>query len=179
MQRTDRVPLIVSLAALPVAAAMLYGLTSIFGAPAIGLKCSRRDGRAQCEVQQSRLLGIAGNGVHVIPESDIGGATTLRPAGGAGRRAGGYTMVLDLKAGTDRRYPVLSGRSFDAVEASTRRLNGYLADPGATSIELREDLGSSLVIPMIPVVLAGLIAALASLGRRQRDPTAPQASPRH
>jgi hypothetical protein len=166
-----------SLAALPFAAAMLYGLTSLFGPPAIGLKCSRLEGRAQCEVQQSRFLGIAGNTVYVIPESEIGGATTLRAAGGAGRRGGGYTMVLDLRSGAYRRYPVLSGQSFDSVEASTRALNGYLADPGATSLELRESLGSALVMPLIPVVLVGLIAALANLARR-RHSTAAEAAPR-
>jgi len=38
VQRTNRFLLIVALAALPFAAAMVYGLTAVFGAPAIGVK---------------------------------------------------------------------------------------------------------------------------------------------
>ena len=173
MQRTNRFLLIVALAALPFAAAMVYGLTAVFGAPAIGVKCSRLDGLAQCEVQQSAFFGLAGNSVRVIPESEIAGARTARPAGGAGRRGGGYTLLLDLKSGRYRYYPVLSGQSFDAVEADSRKLTSYLTDPRATSIELRENLRLSVLTPLFSVVLVLGIAAVAGLAGRRRDSSQP------
>ncbi|HEY2275533.1 MAG TPA: hypothetical protein VGH61_08530 [Steroidobacteraceae bacterium] len=145
---------------------MIYALTSVFGAPSIGLKCSRLEGRALCQVQQSSLFGIGGNS-GLIPESEIVRARAERPAGGGGRRGGSYRLLLDLKSG-GYPYPVLSDQSFGVVQAQADRLNGYLADPRATAIELRERLWLSVLVPFAPIALVLGICGVATLVRRRR-----------
>jgi hypothetical protein len=171
MQRSGKFLAVMALAALPLAALLIFGLTTVFGAPSIGVKCSRLGGPARCEVQQSAFFGIAGNSVYVIPESEIAGARAERPAGGAGRRGGGYRLLLDFKSG-GYPYPVLSDPSFDAVEADARRLNRYLADPTAAPIELRERLWLSALVPLIPLALVLGIFGIAALVRQRRKAAA-------
>jgi hypothetical protein len=168
VQRSGRFLVILALAAPPFAVLMIYALTSVFGAPSIGLKCSRLAGRALCEVQQSGFFGIAGNSGHVIPESEIVRARTERPVGGAGHRGGSFRLLLDLKSG-GYPYPVLSDQSFGVVQAEADRLNGYLADPTAAGIELRERLWLSVLVPFAPVVLVLGIFGIAALVKRRRS----------
>jgi hypothetical protein len=153
---------------------MIYALTSVFGAPSIGLKCSRLEGRALCQVQQSSFFGIAGNS-GLIPESEIVRARVERPAGGAGRRGGSYRLLLDLRSG-GYPYPVLSDQSFGVVQAQADRLNGYLADPRATAIELRERLWLSVLVPFAPIALVLGILGVATLVRRRRNAGAADAA---
>ena len=158
-----------ALLALPLAAAVILLLTAVFGAPSIGLKCWRHDGDRQCAIRQSRFFGLAGNGTVLIPESDIERAVTLRPTHGVGSRGGcDYTVSLELRSGPYRHYPVLSGPWFEATDASTRRLNAYLGDASASSIELHEELWASVLTPFIPVALVTIVALAAAGWRRQR-----------
>jgi hypothetical protein len=166
MSRSGRFLLILALALPPFALLMIYALTSLFGAPSIGLKCSRQGGRALCEVEQSGFLGIAGNSGYVIPESEIVRARAGRPVGGAGR-GGGSRLLLDLKSG-GYPYPVLSDPSPGVVEAQADRFNGYLADPAATAIELRERLWLSVLAPFAPLALVSGIFGIALLVRRRQ-----------
>lgn len=168
MQRSGKFLLILAIAVPLFAVLSIYGLTSLFGTPPIGLKCSRLAGRAQCEVQESIFLGIAGNSGYVIPESEIVRARTERPVGGAGRRGGSYRLLLDLKSG-GYPYPVLSDQSFGVVQAQADRLNAYLADPTATSIELRERLWLSVLVPLAPIALVLGISGVAFLVKRRRN----------
>ena len=148
-------------------------MTSAFGAPPIGLKCSRLEGRALCEVQQSSFLGIAGNSGYVIPESEIVRARAQRPA--AGHRGGSYRLLLDLKSG-GYPYPVLGDQSFAVVQTQADRLNGYLADPRASAIELRERLWLSVLVPFAPVALVLGIFGVATLVRKRRNASAADAA---
>jgi hypothetical protein len=155
--------LALGLAAIPFGVALIFLLTAVFGAPSIGVKCWRRDGDRQCAVLQSRFFGVLGNNTVLIPESNIAGAVTLRPVHGVGSRgSGSYTVSLELKAGPYRHYPVLSGQLFQATDASTRKLNGYFADPSASSIELREEMWASVLMPFIPVALVAVVAIVAA-----------------
>jgi hypothetical protein len=167
MQRSGKVLLILALALPPFAVLMIYALTSVFGAPSIGLSCSRLEGRALCEVQQSSFFGLLGNSVQVIPESEIAGARVERPLGGGGRRGGGYRLLLDLKS-RGYPYPVLSDPSFDAVDAEARRVNAYLSDPTATAIELQERLWLSALVPLAPLALGVGVVGVATLVKRRR-----------
>jgi hypothetical protein len=160
-----------ALGAIPFGVALVLLLTAVFGAPSIGLKCWRRDADRQCAILQSRFFGLLGNSTVLIPESEIEGAVTLRPVHGVGSRgSGSYTVSLELKSGPYRHYPVLSGRLFEATDASTRKLNAYLADPAARSIELHENMSSSLLVPLVPVALAALVAFWATRWRQRPDP---------
>jgi len=62
----------------------------------------------------------------------------------------------------------LSGQLFEATDASTRKLNAYLADPGASSIELRENMWASVLVPFVPVALVTIVGLAAVRWRRQR-----------
>jgi hypothetical protein len=159
--------LTLGLGAIPFGVALIFLLTTVFGAPSVGVKCWRRDGDRQCAVLQSRFFGLIGNSTVLIPESDIERAVTLQPVHGVGSRgSGSYTVSLELKRGPYRHYPVLSGQFFDATDASTRRLNAYFADPSARSIELHERTWASVLIPFIPVALV-TVALAAAAGRRR------------
>ena len=157
-----------ALLALPFGVATILLLTAVFGAPSVGLDCWRRDGDRQCAIRQSRFFGLAGNSTVLIPESNIEGAVTLRPTHGVGSRGGGsYSVSLELRSGPYRHYPVLSGQLFEATDASTRKLNAYLADPGASSIELRENMWASVLVPFIPVALVTIVGLIAAGWRRR------------
>ena len=169
MNKDQRFWIALALIAIPLALAAIFLLTAVFGAPSIGLKCWRHDGDRQCAVRQSRFFGFAGNSTVLIPESDIEDAVTLRPTPGVGSRGGGnYTVNLELKSGPYRHYPVLSGPWFEATDASTRKLNAYLADASASSVELHENMWASVLVPFIPVALVTLVALAAARWRRQR-----------
>ena len=160
-----------ALGAIPFGVALVFLLTAVFGAPSIGVKCWRRDGDRECAVLQSRFFGLLGNSTVLIPESEIGGAVTLRPVHGVGSRGGGsYSVSLELKSGPYRHYPILSGRSFESTDASTRKLNAYLTDPSASSIELHENMWGSVLMPLIPVALGAIMAVVAARLRRTRAP---------
>jgi len=86
-----------------------------------------------------------------------------------GSRGGGsYSVSLELSSGPYRHYPVLSGPFFEAVDASTRKLKEYLADPGASSIELHENMWASVLVPFVPVALVTIVGLAAVRWRRQR-----------
>ena len=158
-----------ALLAIPFGVAVILLLTAVFGAPSVGLECWRRDADRQCAIRQSRFFGLAGNSTVLIPESNIEGAVTLRPAHGVGSRGGGsYSVSLELSSGPYRHYPVLSGPFFEAVDASTRKLNEYLADPGARSIELHENMWASVLVPFVPLALVTIVGLAAVRWRRQR-----------
>lgn len=160
-----------ALGAIPFGVALVFLLTGVFGAPSIGLKCWRRDGDRQCAILQSRFFGLMGNSTILIPESEIERAVTLRPVHGVGARgSGSYTVSLELKSGPYRHYPVLSGRFFEATDASTRKVNAYLADPSARSIELHENLWGSVLMPLMPLALVAIVAVVAIRFRRQWRP---------
>jgi hypothetical protein len=171
MQKSTKFLLILAVAAPLFAALAISGLTAVFGAPSIGVRCSRLDGPARCEVHQSAFFGIVGNSVYSIPEAEISGARTERPVGGGGRRAGTYRLLLELRSG-GYPYPVLSDQSFDTVEAAARRLNSYLADASATEIELRERLWLSALVPLVAVALGLLLGGVVALARRRRNAAA-------
>jgi hypothetical protein len=177
MQRSSKFLAVLALTALPFAALVIWALGAVFGAPAIGLKCSRLVAPARCEVLQSSFLGLIHTSPILIPEAEIAGAKTQRPVGGAGRRGGSYTLLLNLRSGRYGYYPALSGQTFAAVDADTRRLNDYLADPAATSIELRENLWASTLVPFIPVALVLGIFGIVTLVKRWRS-TAVAGTPR-
>jgi hypothetical protein len=161
-----------ALGAIPFGVALVFLMTAVFGSPSIGLKCWRREGDRQCAILQSRFFGLTGNSSVVIPESSIARAVTLRPVHGVGSRgSGSYTVSLELKSGPYRYYPVLSGKFFEATDASTRRLNAYFADPNARSIELHENMWASVLVPFIPVALIAVVAIVAVRSRRQLPKT--------
>jgi hypothetical protein len=87
------------------------------------------------------------------------------------RTSGSYTVSVELKSGPYRHYPVLSSRFLEASDAATRKLNAYLSDPTASSIELHEDLLASIVVPFIPIVLAILLVIGVARLRRARPGT--------
>ena len=168
MNKDQKFGLALALLAIPFGVAAIWLLTAVFGAPSVGLECWRHDGDRQCAIRQSRFFGLAGNSTVLIQEADIDGAVTLRPMHGVGSRGGGsYTVSLELRTGPYRHYPVLSSPSLEATEASTRRLNAYLADAGASSIELHENMWASVLIPFIPVALVTIVGLAAARWRRR------------
>jgi hypothetical protein len=86
---------------------------------------------------------------------------------GVGARGGGsYTVSLELRSGPYRHHPVLSGKRFEATDASTRKINAYLADPSASSIELHENMWASVLMPLMPLALLAIVAVVAIRWRR-------------
>jgi hypothetical protein len=168
MNTDQKFGMALALLAVPFGVAMIWLLTAVFGAPSVGLECWRHDGDRQCAIRQSRFFGLAGNSTVLIQEAGIDGAVTLRPVHGVGSRGGGnYTVSLELRTGPYRHYPVLSSRFLEATEASTRRLNAYLADASASSIELHENMWASVLVPFIPVALVTIVGLAAARWRRR------------
>jgi hypothetical protein len=168
MTRDLKVTLVIVLSSLALSTLLVFALTAVFGAPSMGLRCERTTAARTCEIRQSRFLGFIGNSSVVIPEAQIDRAVTLRPRPAVGRGSGSYTVSLELNSGPYRNYPVMGGRFFTATDAATRKLNAYLADPSATSVEVHEDMAASLLMPLLPVGLAVLAGAFAALWRRKR-----------
>jgi hypothetical protein len=156
--------IIVAVAAAPFFVAMVYVLTSVFGSPTIGLRCTRSGAFAQCEVLQSRFLGLVGNDGFVIPESEIDSVKTVAPVPHVGRGSGEYSVSLMLKTGAYRALPVLHSHSYARAEAARRKLNDYLANAGATSIEVQE---APYEVLFILAPLSVLAAALVVFARRR------------
>ena len=167
MQRNTKW-LLVFLAMVPIGCALL--LVRIFGPLSIGLRCERSAAERRCQVLRSGLFGLADNSVVVIPESEIAGAITERPRAGVGRGGGGYTVALELKHGPYRYYPVLSGQFFASTDRATSRLNRYLADPTARSIELHEDVAASVLMPFAPLALVLALVGVGLYLRHRRGP---------
>jgi len=163
--------IVLAVAAAPFCLAMVLLLTSVFGSPTVGVRCTRGGGPARCEVLQSRFFGLAGNSAFAIPESEIQGARTLRPLPHPGRGSGEYSVSLMLKTGAYRDYPVLHSQFFDRADAATRKLNDYFTDTGARSIELREDF-SEITLFFAPLVIIGVLTGLAAR-RRARNAVQP------
>ncbi len=116
-------------------------LTTMFGPSDLGVRCARSGGTGQCEVLQSRCFGLFGNSSFKIDQTDIAGAETVapRPAVG-GHGSASCAVALRLKTGPYHEYPVLSYAVCGRADAATRRLNGYFADPGSSSIAIRDDV---------------------------------------
>jgi hypothetical protein len=168
MTRDVKLTVVIVLCSFALSIVLVFALTGVFGAPSMGVRCQRTAAAGQCAVRQSRFFGFIGNSTVVIPETEIERAVTLRPRPAVGRGSGSYTVSLQLKNGPYRSYPVMSGQFFAATDAATRKLNAYLADPAATSVEVHENVGSSLLMPLLPVGLAVLAGAAATLWRRTR-----------
>ena len=161
--------LILAAAVIPFAVIMTLALTKLFGPSELGIRCSRVDG-AVCRIHQSRLLGAAGNSSVEIPQSRITAVRTecgQRSAVG-GRRATSCSVELML---ADEPYPswtVLSFPLFNQAQSAARRLNAYLADPNAPSIDLKEPVGSIVLLyGGAPLALLGIVLGLRSRLRRE------------
>jgi hypothetical protein len=158
-ERSRKFLLILAAGAVPFAAATTLLVTSIFGPGDLGVRCTRVHGASgHCQVLQSRLLGLAGNSAFLIPESDIAGARAICTHRGVGGRAGASCSVdLLLKSGPYRNYPILSYALSDQAAASARKLNDYFTDPARSSIELNDEIGSSLLLaagaPLLVIVV--------------------------
>ena len=160
-------------AVVPFSVAMVYLLMSVFGAPAVGVRCMRAGGVARCEVLGERFLGLVGDSDLAIPESEIIGARTLAPLPHTGRGSGEYSVALMLRSGAYRNYPVWHSRFRARAEDATRKLNDYFASVTATSIELHED-SSELLLPL-GIPLAAVAVALAGRAMRRRAQSLPRA----
>lgn len=144
---------------------MVFLLTSVFGSPVIGVRCMRSGDSSQCEILESRFLGLIGNSSFAIPESEIGGAKTLSPLPHPGRGSGQYSVRLILKTGAYPSYPVLYTQTLERADAAARKLNAYFADPEAKAIELQEDFSGITSILLAFGVLA--IAVVGAILRRR------------
>jgi hypothetical protein len=165
--KTRKFLIVLAVTAGPFCVGMVFVLTSVFGSPTIGVRCSRSGGPARCEVLQSSFFGLAGNSSFVIRESEIRGARTLRPLPHVGRGTGEYSASLMLKTGAYRDYPVLHSRFFARADGATRKLNDYFADTAAQSIELRED-SSEIIFPLAPLAVIPIVLTGLALRRRVR-----------
>jgi hypothetical protein len=162
-KKTGQFLIVLAVTAVPFAVISTLLLTAFFGPSELGLRCTRSGGAGQCEVLQSRLLGLLGNSSFKIDENFILGAETLAPGPSVGGRgSANCTVALRLKTVPNREYPVLSyplcGRAADA----TRRLNSYFTDTRSTSIEIRDDVGAVWLL----VSASGLVAVGALIVRR-------------
>jgi hypothetical protein len=148
---------------LGVALGAAWLLTGLLGATDRGLRCARAP-VAQCEVLQTRLLGVAGNTSFWVPQGEIRGAKTLAPSAGQGggrSGAGAYRVALLLDPGTPYpEYPVLSYDTESSADAAARRLNDYFADPQATSIEVTTDVLSPILIAELGAMAAVVVLFL-------------------
>ena len=169
--KTRKFVIVLTVAAVPFAAAMVLALSSISGSPVIGVRCTCSSGPARCEVLQSRFLGLIGNTAFAIPEAEIRGARTLRPIPHPGRGSGEYAVSLMLKTDAYSDYLVFHTHFFERADAAAHRLNEYFADPRATSIELREDFSelALLLVPLLLVALAAPLWRLHSAARARAD----------
>lgn len=147
---------------------MIYLLTGIFGPSDFGLRCNRIGERAQCEVLQTRFLGVFGNSIFTIPESEIAGAVTICAGNGVGgRRDSSCAVNLTLKSGQYRNYPVLSYPLREEAEASARNLNDYFTNPSAPPIEIHDEIAQTLVLLLgLPVFGIGCVLILRWRSRR-------------
>lgn len=160
--------LILAAAIIPFAVVMTLALTKLFGPSELGIRCSRVDG-AVCRINHSRLLGAAGNSSFEIPQSRITAVRTecgQHSALGAGR-ATSCSVQLMLADGPYPTWTVLSFPFFTQAQTATRRLNAYLADPTATSIDLKEPVGSIVLLyGGAPLALLGIVLGFRSRLRR-------------
>jgi hypothetical protein len=160
--------LIVAVAFVPFAAVMTLLLTRMFGASDLGIHCSRADG-ARCEIRQSRLLGAAGNSSFEIPESRITAAKTFcaQRYSVSSRSSTSCNVELLLANQAQPTGPVLSFPFLSQAQSATRRLNAYLADPDASSIDLREPVG--LIVLLYGVSPVALLAVVLAIRERLRN----------
>jgi hypothetical protein len=124
----------------------------------------------RCEIQRSRLLGIAGNSSFEIPESRIRAARTFcgRQLAVGGRRSSSCSVELLLADEPASTQPVLSYPFHGQAQKATRRLNAYLKDPRVPSTVLEEPVGYLwLLYGGAPVATVAIILALRA---RLRDP---------
>lgn len=146
--------------AIAIASAVLAGivLTAVFGPTDNGLHCSRSVAGAQCEILQTRFLGLSGNSVSTIPESEILGVRTDCGYKGIGRASSSCNVNLILASAPNSSYPVLSFALRSQAESATRKLRGYLADKSAKWIKLDEGiLTPVLIYGLLPILLLVLI----------------------
>jgi hypothetical protein len=145
-------------------------LSAIFGPTDNGLRCSRMAERAACDVLQARFFGLAGNSRFGISESTIRGAKALCATGKVGGRGSASCNVyLELESGQN--YPVMSYALHQQADASAKRLNEYFEDKSASSIEIKEDLMTPILLSGVaPVAVVVLVLGLRRLGFRSGRP---------
>jgi hypothetical protein len=121
-----------------VASALL--LTGVFGPTDDGLRCARTLDKAECQVLRTRFFGLFGNSAFTIPESTVLGAKAFctHYLLSGGHSAPSCNVYLTLDSG--QRYLVSSYRFQAQADASANRLNDYISDKSARSIEIKEDL---------------------------------------
>lgn len=166
MDRTRTFLIVLVISAVPFAVVTTLLLTSAFGSTDFGLRCARNSQGDECEVLQSRFLGLSDSRSFAIPQSDILGAKTL--CSSSGRSGANCTVNLLLKSGPYRVYPVLSYPLFDSADASTRKLNAYLNDATATSIEMKDDFTTIMIFAVAPLLIVLVVLALRRLWSRPK-----------
>ena len=154
---------------LPIMAAVALVLTFLGGPSEDGLRCTRSTSEAQCQVRRTRFLGLFGNSTFTVPEADIRGAKSVCASAHVGGR-GSANCVVDLitNYGANGDILVLSYTATGQADAAAKQLNDYLGNSIATSVEIKEDvLTPVLIIGLAPIVLVVFIVAL-RLWRRRR-----------
>ncbi len=97
-------------------------------------------------------MGVSGNSGFVIPEANIRDAKAACATTKVGGRGGpSCNVYLRLASGQD--YPVLSYPIQSQALASAKKLNDYFGDKSSTSIEIKEDL-------VTPIMLSGAAPVL-------------------
>jgi hypothetical protein len=149
-------------------------LTAIFGPSDNGLSCTRNGAESACEIRQTRFFGLIGNSSFSIPESRIRGAKSVCSSGKIGGHSSpSCSVYLTLEDG--EQYPVLSYSLISQADSAAAKLNLYLRDGSARSIEINEDVRTPvLMFGIAPVALVMLLFACLRSWRFRRPPLAVQ-----
>ena len=155
-----------------VLAAMLISmflLPTIFGPTDDGIRCSRLTSAPDCQILQTSFFGR--NSSFPIKESSISGAEGIcyhsRTAGHSSPLCV-VNLILDPSE-PYRRYPVLSYMFQSQADASAQKLNAYLKDKTARSIELRESNATPLLLYRVAPFLAAIVVLLGGRWIRSRQ----------
>ncbi|MGH9513910.1 MAG: hypothetical protein ACRD2U_17420 [Terriglobales bacterium] len=161
----------ISLMAMLMSAALLG---AVFGPTDDGLRCTRTQNDAECEIRQTRFFGLLANSSFAIPESEIRGAKSFCPAAKVGGR-GGASCNVYLVLNSGKNYPVLSYAIYSQADSSARRLNDYFQNRTAQSVEIGEDLLTPILLfGIAPLLFVLLVVALRTLKLRTGATSVPK-----
>ena len=171
MSRNQKFALFLGCALPPLLVGIVVLLSYLGGPYDDGVRCERAQTGARCIVARTRFFGLFGNSEFAIAQSAIRSATSVcATVHGGGRGSASCNVYLMLDSGPFRQLLVSSYALSGQADIAAERLNAYLNDKSAQSIEVGESrLTPWLLVGVAPVVLVLVILALRWLRLRRSD----------
>lgn len=171
MSRNQKFALLLGCAMPPLLAGIVVLLSYLGGPYDDGVRCERSQTEARCIVARTRFFGLFGNSAFAIPESAIRSATSVCATGhGGGRGSASCSVYLMLDSGQFGQMLVSSYALASQADIAAARLNAYINDKSAKSIEIGQSLLTPLfIVGVAPVVLVLVILTLRRLRLRNTD----------